>query len=1563
MTLKPQILLQVKQKKSDIGGVGLSTQSMGNLVSSAGPRATLAGIDSYVSELPGVLYEKSLGSSRFLKTIRCRHPEGLVVVKIFVKPEPGLSLKKYIRDLQVERDILRGVPNILPIHLVMESDRAGYMIRQYIASNLYDRISNRPFLTNLEKRWITYQILSGVAEAHSRQIYHGDIKTENIFVTSWNWVYVADFSSFKPVYLPEDNPADFTFFFDTSGRRACYLSPERFCDPDDPLATDPSAKLSFEMDIFSIGCTIAELFLEGAPLFTLSQLLEYRNGVYDPTTHLEKISDVDIRAMVKHMIQKDPADRLTVREYLTKWRDKAFPDYFYTFLHHYVASLSDPYYASNLAQYHVFLTNNPTAVIADSDAKVDRIYLDFDRIADALLIPNTCKPGDVQSDHKDKSDKEASASSTFVDGVEMAFEANVIKSPLPVYVHIPNFTSNSLLIKKSDLAADASLVFIAIICAVIRNTLYPTSRLRGLDLLLALGIQISDEHKLDRIVPYIVVLLTDDNPTVRINALTTLTQLLLTVKYITPSDANIFPEYILPSLRKFVTDPNVLVRATYARCISSIAEIALQFLELSHMLKTENSSDLNMDNNMQQMSYDSNQRYLQDVIQEDVVTFLIDSHTIVKRSLLAEMPRLCIFFGRQKANDVLLSHMITYLNDPDWSLRSAFYETIVGVGTFVGMRSLDEYILPLMVQALTDSEESVVEKVLSSLTSLAELGLISKLKIKELYATVLPLVCHPNRWIRYGVVAFLSSTVRLLPPIDARCVLYPMLKPFLRRETFNFSQISLLENMKPPIPRNLYEQTILFASRPNTEVRLNLGLASGDSEAEVHSNDRNELLVRLRDMGMGDEDKEKLFALKYFIFKSTAARIRKNKQVTHPLDDTRSGRIMLRDHNVTLRTVFLTPPDRRIQNHQHSRKSISNMGSGSDLSEGRRGSRFSVITGGSILRDSISSLASDEFGSSTLSALPESGHAPRRIIPRPRSDAGLPGNAKRVSKTGSIGNYDLAADPASLPGGSDKSSKRFSGRNKVVTNAVSSTAADGQEKYIRKVLEKKTKELFPPPLPELGAKMTLSSRTAAVDTRSRRTYTGSSSPVELKGWKPKGILVAHFPEHTSQVNGIAVAPDHSFFATCSNDGTVKLWDTNRLHTNVANRARLTYTGTGGKVKAVAFCENRHSIVSAANNGQIHINRVEYIKPQSTALKYTGMPLARACSLKGEYATIVNHSESDTESLLVYGTTRGCLRALDLRTMKEAWSFQVPPHYGALTAMTVDTRKMWVLAGTHRGALSLWDIRFQLCIKAWAHPSRTPINKLSNYSHRSQSRAGMNAGGKLVAMAVGTATDEVSVWNISTGECAEVFCVTNESGGTGSRTNMDLSNDLNREYSDGLRAISPPAEHCFPEVPFMATVGNGRKLRFWDLGNIDNSFVVSGLDDDTPLPKYSSQLYADINFNVETQAHQYFFPISSPSSSGAAKPPTVGSSWSPLRNLPGMHNHEGVPTKNRSVSGGNPSKRATRSAERQTSGKESELITSATPRKHLDEIMDVAFTQYPCPMIITGGRDGIVKVWQ
>ena len=57
-------------------------------------------------------------------------------------------------------------------------------------------------------------------------IFIGDIKCENVLVTSWNWLYLADFASFKPTYIPYDDPSDFSFFFDTGGRRLCYLAPE-----------------------------------------------------------------------------------------------------------------------------------------------------------------------------------------------------------------------------------------------------------------------------------------------------------------------------------------------------------------------------------------------------------------------------------------------------------------------------------------------------------------------------------------------------------------------------------------------------------------------------------------------------------------------------------------------------------------------------------------------------------------------------------------------------------------------------------------------------------------------------------------------------------------------------------------------------------------------------------------------------------------------------------------------------------------------------------------------------------------------------------------------------------------------------------------------------------------------------------------------------------------------------------------------------------------------------------------------------------------------------------------
>jgi serine/threonine protein kinase len=61
------------------------------------------------------------------------------------------------------------------------------------------------------QRWIAFQLLHALAQVHERGICHGDIKCENSLVTSWNWVYLADIASYKPTYLPADNPVSLLY--------------------------------------------------------------------------------------------------------------------------------------------------------------------------------------------------------------------------------------------------------------------------------------------------------------------------------------------------------------------------------------------------------------------------------------------------------------------------------------------------------------------------------------------------------------------------------------------------------------------------------------------------------------------------------------------------------------------------------------------------------------------------------------------------------------------------------------------------------------------------------------------------------------------------------------------------------------------------------------------------------------------------------------------------------------------------------------------------------------------------------------------------------------------------------------------------------------------------------------------------------------------------------------------------------------------------------------------------------------------------------------------------------
>jgi len=144
--------------------------------------------------------------------------------------------------------------------------------------------------------------------------------------------------------------ADFSFFFDTGGRRRCYIAPERFHEGGSgqsggsgrgPAGSGiTEAPLLPAMDVFSLGCVLAELFSDGQPLFDLSQLLQYRRGELDPATALESLPDA-LRDLILHMIQLDPRRRLGAAEYLDRWGPRLFPRYFAARLHAVFDSMLD----------------------------------------------------------------------------------------------------------------------------------------------------------------------------------------------------------------------------------------------------------------------------------------------------------------------------------------------------------------------------------------------------------------------------------------------------------------------------------------------------------------------------------------------------------------------------------------------------------------------------------------------------------------------------------------------------------------------------------------------------------------------------------------------------------------------------------------------------------------------------------------------------------------------------------------------------------------------------------------------------------------------------------------------------------------------------------------------------------------------------------------------------------------------------------------------------------------------------------------------------------------------
>lgn len=1122
------------------------------------------------------------------------------------------------------------------------------------------------------------------------------------------------------------------------------------------------------------------------------------------------------------------------------------------------------------------------------------------------------------------------------------------------------------------------------------------------------------------------------------------------VGVVSPVNANVFTEYVRPRLQNVIENPlaltEPLVRATYASCLATLARSSSRILDLVQALRTDGSIPTVDPETEDGVPSNVGYQNLFDVARLDLLQYfenhtkalLTDTDASVRRAFLSSVSSLCIFFGTPRASEVVLSHLNTYLNDKDWILKCAFFQTVVGVATLIGGTGLEDFILPIMVQALTDPEEFVVAQVLSSFATMAELGLFQRSKTWEMVDVVARFLMHPNAWIREAAAHFISASTEYLSLADVQCMISPLVQPYLKYSIVDFSESSILSALRRPLPRTVMELAMTWVSKSQTglfwkptQQPKNLPFGSPEQAiASVSSKDlRPDLLgksakngedeqwlSRLRNLGMLQDDEIKLVALKDHIRHFASKRLADESGGV----PTAGGIKKLGELGLTPLTVFFEPGKKRTKPRARLPSPSSGKGSARDSrspSAGPHTITDALLEATTTIDDSNSerkrSFANARKGRLDGNNPPTSASTQQRTGgPSPSSLSHGSGKDARDKPTLSsaleartsaqtLSPTSLADEQRSdgtltpteaqaLPRGERKHSMRHKSsaidllhqKSTAKTSAETSTTATiafGQVDGLHKAEGSVANPLKPKPKSPDGVSRTRS------NIRTTHTYDGNdpnilklltslasqSNPLDLhdfgpyvtpvrrqsssiksgsreldRPWRPEGTMVATFGEHTAPINRVLPSPDHAFFVTASDDGSVKVWDSLRLERNLASRSRQTHKhAEGAKVRCVTFVENTHAFVSGATDGSITVVKVEY-RQSGDASRYGRIHVLREYQLpEDEYAVCLDHFKADAQSVLIIATNKSRVLALDLRDMSELYTFDNPIHHGTPTSLCVDARHHFLVVGTTHGVLDFWDIRWKVRVRSWGLDGGTPIYCIRVHPFHGK--------GRWVCVAGGINNTDITVWDLESGGCREVY----RTGGTRNLTKEDVrvydalkvdeekqgsmlgrfaaSVELagNRSSNRGIRAMAigldTPEDGREAKTGFFLAGGSDKRLRAWDTDRIERSKVISGLDVDEEQPKYtSSHPTTTMTFHTET------VPRPEPSAPNAA----VG-------------NKAAANTSAKKVSAKPP--RSTVISQQQQ-----HLL-----KNHLDIVTDVAILEYPVGMVVSVDRSGIIKVFQ
>eukprot|EP00742_Colponemidia_sp_Colp-10_P010510 GILJ01011543.1.p1 GENE.GILJ01011543.1~~GILJ01011543.1.p1 ORF type:complete len:490 (-),score=66.12 GILJ01011543.1:181-1650(-) len=242
---------------------------------------------------------KPLGKGKFgnVYLARERSSNRLVALKVLFKAQ--LKTQQFEHQLRREIEIQSHLhhPHILRLFGYFYDDTKMYLVLEYAAKGpLLKRLKEEKTLAEPEAAKYVYELSLALQHLHSRHIIHRDLKLENLLLSADNSLKLADFG--WSVHALQYRRKTLCGTLD-------YLAPEMV----------EGKEYDAAVDVWCLGITMYE-FLTATPPFAADNEAETYKNISTAELYLPSHLSSDARDLLSKLLQKDPAQRISIKECL-----------------------------------------------------------------------------------------------------------------------------------------------------------------------------------------------------------------------------------------------------------------------------------------------------------------------------------------------------------------------------------------------------------------------------------------------------------------------------------------------------------------------------------------------------------------------------------------------------------------------------------------------------------------------------------------------------------------------------------------------------------------------------------------------------------------------------------------------------------------------------------------------------------------------------------------------------------------------------------------------------------------------------------------------------------------------------------------------------------------------------------------------------------------------------------------------------------------------------------------------------------------------------------------------